>query len=186
MTTVIGLSGYARSGKDTVADYLCTTHGFTKMSFADPMREALYRVNPLITVGEELWELQGAVDWFGWEVLKGDSPQVRPLLQRFGTEFGRDMLGENVWVDLALSQIEEGAKVVFADVRFPNEADAVVNAGGPVWRITRGDTKPANAHVSEQAMDDYSFTDHIANEGSLQELYGHIEHLIYGGKADKL
>jgi dephospho-CoA kinase len=43
---IIGISGYARSGKDTVANYLVEHHEFTRMAFADAMREALLRLNP--------------------------------------------------------------------------------------------------------------------------------------------
>ena len=38
---VILLSGWARSGKDTVADHLCATHGFKRVAFADPLKEAV-------------------------------------------------------------------------------------------------------------------------------------------------
>jgi dephospho-CoA kinase len=45
---IIGLSGYARSGKDTVAELLCLNYGFRRISFADPMREAILILNPKI------------------------------------------------------------------------------------------------------------------------------------------
>jgi hypothetical protein len=46
---LIGLAGYAGSGKDTAADYLVHTHGFIKLAFADPLREEVanaWRINP--------------------------------------------------------------------------------------------------------------------------------------------
>jgi dephospho-CoA kinase len=45
---IIGLSGYARSGKDTAADHLVNEYGFTRYSFAAPMKEAMYRLNPIV------------------------------------------------------------------------------------------------------------------------------------------
>ena len=82
---IIGLSGYARSGKDTVAELLGLNYGFKRISFALPMRDALYRLNPIVKgsiVGEEL-RLAEYVDHFGWEDAKA-LPEVRRLLQVFG------------------------------------------------------------------------------------------------------
>lgn len=169
----IGLSGWARSGKDTVADALVKTAGYTKVSFADPMREALLRLNPSITYGDmRAVPLTTAVrNPSDWNNVKEFSPDIRPLMQRMGTEVGREMFGENFWVDLAIERIPDGSKVVFADVRFPNEAQAVKNLGGQVWRVVRDGVEPANGHISEHALDDYQdFDQVVANNGSLTDL----------------
>jgi hypothetical protein len=173
---IIGLSGYARSGKDTVANILVEKHGFTKLAFADPMREALYRLDPRI----EIADMQGvslaqAVDGLGWENLKVDSPDVRGLLQRMGTEVGRGMFGENIWVDLALKEAAKYENVVFSDVRFKNEAEAVRAAGGSLWRIERPGTEAANAHISEHDLDDYQFNATLNNDRTAEDLYEVIE-----------
>jgi hypothetical protein len=177
---IIGLSGYARSGKDTVANYLVSNYGFKKISFADPMREALYRLDPRI----EIADMQGvslaqAVDGLGWENLKVDSPDVRGLLQRMGTEVGRNMFGENIWVDLALKEAAKYDKVVFADVRFKNEADAVLEANGALWRVSRTGFEAVNSHISEHDLDDYHFTSHINNESSLEALHSTIDFAMH-------
>ena len=48
---IIGLSGYAQSGKDTVAKVLIEEYGFTRIAFADKIREFLYDLNPQVKVG---------------------------------------------------------------------------------------------------------------------------------------
>jgi hypothetical protein len=161
---IIGLSGYARSGKDTVAELLCLNYGYKRHSFADPMREALLRLNPV--VGHE--PLSHLVSDYGWDVAK-TNPEVRRLLQVFGTEVGRAMFGENFWVDLAFKQVQQ-ERVVFADVRFPNEAQAIIKRGGQVWRVQREGHKPVNLHASETAMDNWRFDDLILNHGNLDDL----------------
>lgn len=171
----IGLSGYARSGKDTVGEFLIANHGFKRVSFADPMREALELLNPSIEFHGYWTNLQTALGAVGWEQLKSESSEIRPLLQRFGTEVGREMFGQNFWVDLAISRIPDGSKVVFTDVRFPNEADAVSVLGGEVWRIERPGTKAANAHISETALDSYGFDLIIWNDADLSHLYATVE-----------
>lgn len=173
--TIIGFSGYARAGKDTAADYLVENYGYKKFSFASPMKEAMYQLDPRITVNELAnTSLRVGVDVYGWEGLKDRSPDVRGLLQRFGTEVGREMFGEDFWVDYAMSQIPDGAKAVIADVRFPNEADAIKKLGGKVVRIDRGGS-PANTHVSETALDDYVFDVILHNKEDLDRLYFNLD-----------
>lgn len=174
-TTLIGLSGYARSGKDTVADFLCRMHAFDKMAFADPMREALLKLNPNIDMEGYRVTLEQAVDAVGWEGLKPLSTELRPLLQRFGTEVCRHMFGQDIWVKTTMMRIPFGRKVVLADVRFENEADAIRKAGGVVWRIERPGIDPANNHASEHALDHYDFDLVIVNDGTLNDLKAKVE-----------
>lgn len=176
--TVLGLSGYARAGKDTLADCLVANYGFTKKSFAQPMKDALAALDPNIDVDGYRLHLSTALDKIGWEPLKAMSTEIRPLLQRFGTEVGRQMFGENFWVDLALNSIPDGDKVVFADVRFPNEADAIRELGGQVWRITRDGFGPANDHVSEHALNDYDFDARIDNNKDIEHLCSILDNLL--------
>ncbi len=179
-TTLIGLSGYARSGKDTVAETLAA-HGYKRMAFADPMREALYTLNPNVDVEGYRMTLQQAVNGMGWEALKDLSNELRPLLQRFGTEVCRHLFGQDIWVETAMRQYRYhtkwGESVVFADVRFPNEADAIRKAGGQVWRIERPGVEPANSHSSEHALDLYNFDHVIVNDGTLADLEKKVEAL---------
>jgi hypothetical protein len=166
--TLLGLSGYARSGKDTAADYLVENYGYTKMSFADPMKQALLTLDPNIDFGEGRAHLSQAIT-VGWDELKKNSSEIRPLLQRMGTEIGRAMWGEDFWVNAAINSIPDGSKVIFADVRFPNEAKAITDLGGQVWRIERDGVGPANSHVSETALDTYKFETVIQNSGSIED-----------------
>jgi hypothetical protein len=169
---IIGLSGYARSGKDTIADYLVENHGFVKLSFATPMREALYRLNPEITdVSNLTYKFKQAVDLFGWEDMKTYFPEYRGLMQRMGTEVGREMFGEDFWVQQALKQVTPEANFVFSDVRYQNEANSVQAAGGEVWRVERPGVKAANDHNSEHDLDNYKFDHRIMNYGPIEDLY---------------
>ena len=174
--TVVGLAGYARSGKDTAADYLVEHYGYEKVSFSTPMKEAMYRLNPRITVNElQNTALRVGIDVYGWEGLKDGSPDIRGLLQRFGTEVGREMFGEDFWVDYALNSIVDGTKVVIADVRYPNEANAIKALGGKVFRVERDGVGPANDHASENALEGYEFDGTLYNQGTIRGLYNDVE-----------
>lgn len=166
------MSGYARSGKDTVGQILVEDFGFRQVSFAAPLKEAVYRLNPVLQdLSTRSLRLQEVVDRVGWDTAKEDYPEVRGLLQRMGTEVGRDLFDQNFWVNLALKNIKEnGGNVVITDCRFPNEALAVRKIGGQLWRIQRPGTEPVNAHPSETALDDEKFDWTLINNGTLEDL----------------
>jgi hypothetical protein len=163
---LIGLSGYARSGKDTVAELLCLNYGYERVSFADPMRQALYVLSPKL---DGIVRLSEYVDDYGWDVAK-QNQEVRRLLQVFGTEVGRKMFGLDFWINTALKNLDGSSQVVISDVRFPNEADAIAKLGGSVWRINRKNHSAVNGHASEHAMDNYMFNHVIYNDGTLDDL----------------
>ena len=163
---IIGLSGYARSGKDTVAQLLCLNYGFKRISFADPMREAILTLNPKI---DSITHVSHYVEDYGWDLAK-QNPEIRRLLQVFGTDVGRRMFGEDVWIDIAFKHIDRDSRVVIADVRFPNEAKAIKDRGGKVIRINRHNHSAVNAHKSEIAMDNYMFDHVLYNDGTIDDL----------------
>ena len=176
---IIGLSGHAQTGKDTIADYLVKNYGFTRVAFADPIREAVYKLNPKINVYDmNSVPLSTAVDRLGWETVKVQSEDARWLLQRMGTEVGRELLGENVWVDKAMKKALQHDKVVITDVRYPNEVEAILSHSGAVWRVIKDDTGAVNRHASESALDDHDFEYIIFNNDTKQDLYKSIDDLM--------
>ena len=176
---IVGLSGYAQTGKDTVANYLIERYGFTRVAFADPIREAIYRLNPKIAIADMRdVPLATAVDGLGWESVKVDSSDARELLQRMGTEVGRHMFGENFWVDQAMQKISQYENVVITDVRYPNELEAILKASGEAWRIVKDDVSAVNRHGSETALDHYQFEYIIFNNGTKKDLYESVDGFI--------
>lgn len=169
---IIGLSGYAQVGKDTVANYLVEKYGYRRVAFADPIREALYKLDPKIRIDEMVGaSLSNAVDNLGWEEVKKLSSDARELLQRMGTEVGRNIFGQDFWVQQAFKGVDSEDKVVFADTRFHNEAGHIKSYHGQVWRINKLDHGPVNSHYSETALDQYDFDWSIPNYGSKEDLY---------------
>jgi hypothetical protein len=175
---LVGLAGYARSGKDTVANYLVDKHGFTRVAFADPMREALRALDPWISLeGSPHIPLSQALRFYSWEELKSASPDIRPLLQRFGTEVGRNLFGETFWVDQTMAKLASiTTPVVISDVRFKNEAEILLRASGDLWYVDRPGVTRANDHVSESYLpDEVGFDKFIINDGSLDDLYRTVD-----------
>ena len=172
---IIGLSGYARSGKDTVAELLVLNYGFKRMAFADGIREALLVLNPILHDGHRLNEVVGM---YGWEVAKSKD-EVRRLLQVLGTEVGRKLINEDVWVWLLFNKISTDERIVIPDVRFPNEAKMIEQQGGDVWRINRHNHTAVNDHISEHAMDNHMFKRVLYNDGTLDDLADEVFMLMH-------
>ncbi len=90
-------------------------------------------------------------------------------MQVFGTEVGRSLLGDDVWVQALFNQLsrERPEKVVITDCRFPNEIAAVRDAGGfPLW-VSRPGVGPVNSHVSDNALTEDDTVGTIQNDGDV-------------------
>jgi hypothetical protein len=172
MSTIIGLTGYAQSGKDTVAKTLIEKFGFTRLAFADSIRDFLYEVDPIVGyVANEPVFLSKVVDRDGWDEAK-KNPEVRRLLQRIGVA-ARNQWSKDFWVSQVLKKMYPAGpnkKYVITDVRFPNEAEALRVLKGQIWRVTRPGISAVNSHVSESALDNYKFDQVFVNDAGLKDL----------------
>lgn len=163
---IIGLTGYAQSGKDSVAKVLVEQYGFTRLAFADKIRDMLYEVNPLVKDG---FHLQNVVDAYGWDKAKLLFPEVRGLLQRLGVS-ARTQVDENIWVVAVMGQMIDETDYVITDVRFKNEAKIIEQSQGKLWRVNRSGVKAVNSHISESELDEYKVDKVLSNDGTLEEL----------------
>ncbi|WP_432482563.1 deoxynucleotide monophosphate kinase family protein [Kineococcus esterisolvens] len=199
MTALVGFSGYARSGKNTAAEAL-VSQGYRLAAYADKLREAALTLNPVVGAETQYiremrdchedyeWEeevrLAEVVAANGWEGAKEEYPEVRRILQRLGTDVGRRLFGENVWVDALMGDLP-GDRVAITDVRFPNEADAIRERDGLVIRVNRPGVGPAvsedgGVHESETALDGYDFDLVVDNVGSTTMLQQVVRDLVVG------
>lgn len=146
---IIGLCGPAGAGKNTVADILVEDYGFQAISFADPIYRAVSEITGLPV--SHLQDRRYKEKPIGW---LGSSP--RELLQTLGTEWGRKMIHENMWIVVLLNKIgeikEQGGDVVVTDVRFDNEATALTLAGGDIWQVVRPGVADVAEHESENGI----------------------------------
>ncbi len=174
---LIGLGGYATSGKDAVADFLVKNHGFYKTYMSKPLEQALLTLDPWVLLpptvdftkdGFERYSLVHRV--LGYDKSK-EIPNVRQYLQRLGTEIGRSMFGENSWVDIMTKDVLESGsdRVVVTGIRYQNEMNAIKHLGGSTVWVERGLT-PVNSHSSDNALgkDDFDLT--ITNDSTLGNL----------------
>ena len=106
---------------------------------------------------------------------------MREILQLVGTESFRDMYSETMWIDFAERFIQNSGVevVVVPDVRFENEA-AFIKENGILIKVDPTGREGFSeivekSHASEAGFSipaDYE----VQNSGSLEELYGNLEH----------
>ena len=164
---IIGLTGYAQSGKDTLANILMDRYGYRRIAFADTIREFLYEVNPMVACSPTGY-LKDLVNLVGWDKAKQE-PQVRRLLQDLGVT-ARKLIDEDIWVKIALRNLSAGDRVVITDVRFENEAKSISALGGQLWRVKRAGVDAVNAHISETQLDGYRVDQIFLNNGTVEDL----------------
>lgn len=174
---IMALAGYAGAGKDSVADVLVAERGFIKYSWADTLRQAAAALNPIVDAdGGHILRYNDVIDMVGYTEAKIQFPEVRLVLQRLGTEVGRNLISDTVWVDATLAHIERECSpfdnIVIADTRFPNEANAIKSrtGGNLVVRVTRPGIGPESDHPSETSLDDYDFDFYFSNSGEIVDL----------------
>lgn len=159
---IIGITGYAGVGKDTLADLLAPRK-FQKRSFADKVREAYYEVAPE--------SHRDAVDVYGWDLAKRGNIHIRIGLQGVGA-MCRKVFGKTFWIDQAMPTQDQllDYNYVYADVRYPNEAEAIWGKGGYVIRLKRDEIQPINDHESEVLVDTIEADLVIENKTPQEEL----------------
>lgn len=185
MTKLIGFGGRFAAGKDAAADHLVEAHGWLKTGMSEPLHTAMLALDPLIPISAPYASshvrYSELVRRVGYTTAK-ENEEVRRLLQVLGTEIGRKMFGENVWVDIAAHNISElldlGIDVAITGIRYLNEVDMIHNLGGTLIWIDRPSESeavvPGLAHISE-ALTSEHFDEIIVNDSTLEVLHEKIE-----------
>ncbi|GAB2572567.1 hypothetical protein GCM10027168_01720 [Streptomyces capparidis] len=181
----IALIGRARSGKDTIAARLVSHHAYTRIAFADPLKEMALSIDPIVAYEPSGYEplpirLTDVVRRVGWERAKDEFPEVRRTLQRAG-QAARDH-DAGFWLGIALDKVDVAdawnLPVVITDCRYPNEAAALKARGFKLARVTRQCASDRTAqHQSETALDGYPADVTIANTGTVDDLNRLVDQL---------
>lgn len=186
---IIGLTGKARAGKDTVADILeeITDGTVRREAFADRLK-LIAALSLGVTVHPDDVGTSGIRRWADQfkstgsvVVLDARNTVVakttgREFLQRLGTEGIRDTLGETTLLD-AVPLEADADLLILTDVRTVAEAERIHDEGGEVWSVTRPGAGAGN-HKTERPLPDALIDVEIDNSGTIADLYRTVRRLL--------
>ena len=189
------LCGPAGAGKDTVADYLVEHHGYTKLAFADALRDEVGRafdISVQLLTQRETKEhpmsalaLRRCMDSSFAHHLPNPSSAFldqrlprspRQIMQWWGTEYRRAQ-DPNYWVDAFMTRLikeqqQGNHRFVVTDVRNTNEAELLREMGASLWQITRpGFELQPGAHSSETTGAEFAPDFQLVNDHSITHLH---------------
>jgi hypothetical protein len=205
---IIGICGRIGTGKDTIADYLCSNHDFIRLSFAASLKDAVSSIfgwerELLEGTTKESREFRETIDQW-WTDRLGITVTPRIILQQWGTEVCRNNFHQDIWVASLENKLRTTNKnVVITDCRFINEFNTIKKSKGKVVRVERGPTPSwyydanfynrgiekiiskqnldkQNIHASEYSSIGYDYDHIIINDGTLDELYEKINSQLVG------
>lgn len=174
MPYLLGLTGLAGVGKDTIGDRLFANHDFVQTSFAEPLRGAAMEVFGLNYQHFADRELKHQVVPY-W----GLTP--RQMLQRLGTEAIRNTFGADFWVRRWLQTYEEVAgqeSVVVTDVRFLEEAQMVRERGGVIVHVIREVPDLEGDHASARGIAMLAGDYILENDSDMKGLYEKVDEMM--------
>lgn len=197
---ILGVVGFISSGKDTIADYLVTHHGFVRESFASNLKDSVSAIfgwdrQLLEGLTEEAREWRERVD--PWWATRLNMPKLTPrwVLQYWGTEVCRQQFHDDIWIASLENRLKNSTRnVVISDCRFPNELRSIKNSGGTLIRVRRGDDPEwydfalkhkemmpevyPDVHSSEWSWVGTEFDYVLENNGSKQDLFSQLESIV--------
>ncbi|MDR6794347.1 hypothetical protein J2X12_002916 [Pseudarthrobacter oxydans] len=190
---LICLTGAARAGKDSVADRLVERHGFTKISFAAPLKQALRATDPILGFHPykpgELVRLSEALANETEDAIKQLFPEYRRLLEKLGTE-GIRAIDDEFWVREAFNRAGQSGnnRIVFPDARFSNEVDAVrygtdgISWAGTTeaWHVVRPSLvgPVGEQHASAVLHGNLGEDREVLNDSTLDDLHSIVDAII--------
>lgn len=178
ITPLIAFAGRARCGKDTAALHLLRHYNFETYSFAAPIKRALVSMFDFSFEHVEGELKEKDLAWLGV------SP--RRLMQTLGTEWGRNLIGEDVWIKTLEQDIRNDMRMVgqtwggaaISDVRMHNEAAWVRGQGGVIVHIQRNVATSVAPHITEVGLERVAGDVVITNNGSLCDFENKLDGLM--------
>jgi len=198
---IIGISGYAGSGKDEIASIIQRIQpdkDWKVKKFAGKLKTIASILTGIPEKNFEDQDFKNTMLGNEWANRRGNHTQmsVREFMQILGTESIRIGLHRNAWVNALMCdyKTEQGIDIlddgnmklwfkdvpnwIITDCRFNNEAISIKERGGVILRVNRPGVFPVNNHPSEVDLDRWNFDGVINNDGNLNDLYTKVKNIL--------
>lgn len=186
-----------RNGKTTIANHLIDSYGYTKVSFADPMRNMLKTL--LLDCGTPAQEIERYFTKDKYEIIPEVGTSYRRLLTTLGTEWGRQLINKNLWVKPTVSLIRQlvnkNYPVVIDDMRFMSEYEGLKAISAMYIRVERPGAYPnpriqqirrllyfvpvIGAHRSEGELNRVKPSATLINDSTIRHLTNKVDTILY-------
>lgn len=183
---IIGLFGLSGTGKDTIAKYMTSKLGYTKISFAHILKDV---VSALFSWEREL--LEGDTkesrifrdtrdNWWSEKLHKEITPRL--MLQQIGTELFRNHFDNNIWIYAIERQLLKYDRIVITDIRFLNEYQMIRSLNGITIKVVRDNRNKLNTstsmHSSENNIDKFNYDFEIINNQTIEDLHHKVNSIL--------
>lgn len=168
--TIIGIVGYAGSGKDTIGNLMVKKLGFKRIAFGDVLKADLDEYMRPATY-QHLREKGVNIDFEDINFTNPRNREIKEVLRPYMIWFGEIMKttnGVQHWVNRALKEIGDSEKVVVTDVRRINELE--------LFKYNREQHARKIDHMFQAGVPDdrINFFKKNENSGDLESLLIHI------------
>lgn len=171
---IIGVySSQPQSGKSTVVEHITESLYITEVSLAEPLKAMIKELLTFYLGSKKTLEVLQDPRYKDELEVPIIGKTLRYLYQTIGTEWGRDLVNEDLLLRYILLREEEAGTIIVPDVRFQNE----FNACDFNIKVKRN-TNLSYDHRSEGNLDDQFFDFVINNDGTLEELYKKCDILV--------
>jgi hypothetical protein len=172
---LIGIAGRKQHGKDTAAKALLE-RGFENVKFAGALKAMVSAFLAYVGYDEETIE----------RIVNGDLKETplacfggktsRDVQQTLGTEWGRQMVWDRIWINAFDLRADQHEKVACTDMRFPNEVAHVKERGGTTVRVFNPNAPRTgnDDHISESQIDTLPVDHVLINDGTIAELHAKV------------
>lgn len=179
---IIGICGKKRSGKDTIAKYLCDRYGYEHHKISEDLKTIVKILfgftdnqveNDEKDVKDPKWGIapREAMQFIGTEIMQ---KEIQKLLVEKN-------VGRNFWIHSFIEKhiINSSKLIVISDLRFIHEYEVLKNHKVYVIRVDRFFTPISdNEHESEKEFLDIPYNVCINNTKGVEELQKELDNIF--------
>ena len=181
MKKIIAICGPKRCGKDVLANHIVNKYGYTRLSFAEPLKEIVKLLfnfsdtqvglidsdNDEKDTIDERWKIspRKALQFIGTEVLQNKIQELLPNIKR------------DYFANILLSKIDNEKTYVISDMRFIHEYEKIKHLDIQVIKVTRPSIISNEEHLSELEYLNIPFDKEIVNDSTIENYISLFDNL---------